>query len=210
MFKQTNRQSSTALFLRHGETDYSKNRFYNDTVEDPPLNDRGRTQAGAWAPWLKENDRSIGAVYVSPSRRTLETAELAAQGLGMEAQMIEGLGERHFGQWGGLSKEAAQTRFPEAWSAWKQDPIRYTPPDGESLIGFSIRVKETMRELVSAHPGHRFLVITHAGTIRMAVSAALGVPIQNFKRLIVTHGSMTVLEYTEQWPNLHALSFIPK
>ncbi len=209
MHSNTGRKSSTALFLRHGETDYSKHRFYDDAIEDPPLNARGRSQASLWTDKIETKYKTLSGLYVSPSLRTQETATIATQKLGIDIQTNDGLRERSFGTWGGLNAEEVKKQFPEDWAAWKRDKIEHVPLGGESLKGFFTRVKETIAQLTSQHPEQTILVVTHAGTIRMLVIAALEMPLENFKRLIITNCSITEIEYSEQWPNLQTLSFRP-
>lgn len=200
--------ATTFLFLRHGLTDFPENRYYCDAIEDPPLNAAGLKQAGVWAERLK--GKRIAAVYVSPSRRTQETAQLAIKGLNLQTKTLDGLKERSFGAWDGFTTEEIQNKFPQEWSAWKKDLLHFTPSGGESLAGFSKRVDETVQELISRHSGETVLVVTHVGPIRMIVAAALGMPMENVKRLVVGSCSTTQIEYTQSWPNLVSFSMTPE
>lgn len=209
MHSGTDRKSSTALFLRHGETDYSRHRFYDDAIENPPLNLRGQTQAGLWTERIKNKQKRIAAIYASPSLRTQETATIATAKLDLEIETVSGLRERSFGTWGGLNAEEVKKQFPEDWAAWKRDKMHHVPSGGESLMGFFTRVEKTISQLTTQHKEQTILVVAHAGTIRMLVISALGIPLENFKRLVITNCSMTEIEYSEQWPNLHTFSFRP-
>ncbi|MFQ5950359.1 MAG: histidine phosphatase family protein, partial [Nitrospiria bacterium] len=60
------------------------------------------------------------------------------------------------------------------------------------------------------HAGQTLLIVTHVGPIRMIVLSALGIPLENFKRLVVGHCSITEIEYTESWPNLLSFSRKPE
>jgi ribonuclease H / adenosylcobalamin/alpha-ribazole phosphatase len=200
--------ATTILFLRHGATDFPEDRYYCDAVEDPPLNPAGLKQAATWAETLKT--KSIAAVYVSPSRRTQETARLATSGLGLSGQTLDGLRERSFGVWDGLTTDEIKNKYPAEWSGWKNDLLHFTPSGGESLVGFSKRVDQTVQGLLSRHAGQTLLVVTHVGPIRMIVAAALGIPLENVKRLVVGSCSNTQIEYTESWPNLVSFSLRPE
>ncbi len=210
MHGDSERKSTTVLFLRHGQTDYPKNRYYDDAIEDPALNTSGLKQAHVWPRYFENNTRPIQAVYVSPSRRTQETAKIATESLGLKHETVEGLQEWRFGSWGGLTTDEIKKKYPEEWRAWRKDMLHFAPSGGESLSQFSKRVNQTVAELVTCHPEQTFLVVTHAGAIRMIVSDALEMPLHNFKRLVIGHASMTKIEYTDLWPNLHAFSFIPR
>lgn len=210
MHGESGRKSTTVLFLRHGQTDYPKDRYYDDAIEDPALNSSGLNQAHVWSKYFEDNTRLIQAVYVSPSRRTQETAKIATENLGLKCETLDGLQEWRFGSWGGMTAKEIKKKYPDGWDAWRKDLVHFSPSGGESLSQFSKRVNHTVDELVARHPEQTFLVVTHAGAIRMIVSDALEMPLHNFKRLVIGHASMTEIEYTDRWPNLHAFSFIPR
>ena len=210
MHADAEKKASTVLFLRHGQTDYSKNRYYDDSIEDPSLNEIGLRSVGRWPSFFKGNPRKIAAVYVSPSCRTRQTAKLATAVLGLKHEIVAGLQEWRFGVWGGLTGREIQKKYPDEWAAWRADMLHFSPSGGESLSCFSKRVNATVAGLVARHPGQTVLTVTHAGVIRMVVAAALEMPMLNFKRLVIAHASMTEIAYTDRWPNLHALSYIPE
>jgi broad specificity phosphatase PhoE len=122
---------------------------------------------------------------------------------------MKGLQERGFGTWEGLTSKEIQENFPDEWQSLNDDPINFHPPGAESLADFSARVNDTMQLLLFRHPGQTILIVTHVGPIRMVVSAALGIPLENFKRLVVGYCSITEIEYTKSWPNLISFSRKP-
>jgi broad specificity phosphatase PhoE len=124
--------------------------------------------------------------------------------------MLDGLRERSFGVWDGFTTEEIKIKYPAEWSGWKNDLLNFTPSGGESLVGFSKRVDQTIQQLLSRHTGQTLLVVTHVGPIRMIVAAALGIPLENVKRLVVGSCSTTQIEYTESWPNLVSFSLRPE
>lgn len=199
--------ATRCILLRHGETDYPHNRYYCDSKEDPPLNKTGLRQARLWEKVLK--DVPLAAVYVSPSRRTRETAQTATEGGPLNLMPMKGLQERDFGTWEGLSSGEIREKFPDEWQELKNDALNFHPPGGESLIDFSTRVNNTIQLLLGRHSDQTILIVTHVGPIRMIVSAALAVPLENHKRLVVGYCSITEIEYTESWPNLISFSKKP-
>ena len=205
---RTKEPATSFLFLRHGATDFPENRYYCDSVEDPPLNAVGLKQASRWPDRLQ--GKPFSALYVSPSRRTQETARPITERLGLKIETVEGLRERSFGSWDGLTNDVIQQRFPTEWSAWKKDLLHFTPAGGESLVGFAKRVDETIQTLLTRHAGQTILLVTHVGPIRMIVSAALGMALENQKRLVVGSCSLTQIDYTASWPNLVFFSLRPE
>lgn len=85
-------------FLRHGETDWNKERMWQGS-QDIPLNDTGIAQAKAVRPLL--DSLGIKTVCVSPLQRAVKTADLAAGHLAAPTHIIEDLREVGFGPYEG-------------------------------------------------------------------------------------------------------------
>src|SRR5919112_2043885 len=62
-----------------------------DGPADPPLSDDGQVQAARLADWLRHD--AIDAVYVSPMRRAIQTAEPLAGALGVDPVVDDELAE---------------------------------------------------------------------------------------------------------------------
>ncbi len=199
--------TTRCVLLRHGETDYPRDRYYCDSKEDPPLNKIGQKQAENWVEFLQ--GIPFVAIYMSPSRRTRETAQTATEGGSLNLMTMKDLQERDFGGWEGLTLKKIREDKPDEWQALRDDPLNFHPPGAESLSDFSARVNDTMQSLLFRHPGQTILIVTHVGPIRMIVSAALGLPLENYKRLVVGYCSITEIDYTASWPNLISFSKKP-
>ena len=158
------------LLARHGETDWNReNRFQGHA--DPPLNELGRQQARELAAALAGEE--IDAVYSSPLRRALETAQVVAEPHGVPAVPVEGLREVDVGSWQSLTREEVERRFPEQFQRWLGYGRGWD--DGESYEDMSDRVIAALRELAARHRGERLLVVTHGGPIRAALARAEGI-----------------------------------
>jgi broad specificity phosphatase PhoE len=159
---------------------------------DPPLGALGREQAVAAARRL---GRDFDLVVSSPARRALATA--AAFGLPVEVD--ERLAERCFGVWEGRA-------WAEVWATVPaevlDDPAAYaafTPPGGEPLVAVAARVAAALRQLTDP-PGRRVLAVTHAGPLRLAVGAALGLEPGRVFALGADHARAAVLaRYGRAW-----------
>jgi broad specificity phosphatase PhoE len=196
----------TALFFcRHGETDYPENRFYpsgsGSGGAEPALNENGRLQAKHLERYFEALGK-LDALYVSPALRTRQTMDPIAQGRDIAVVVIPELGERGMGLWDGCTAEEIQQKDPEGWRRWKTEPLSFAPPGGESLTDFSQRVAKAVGMILEKEGGRRVIVVTHVGPIRVATAQALGIPLENSKRLVVAPGSVTRIHYTKSWPNL--------
>jgi broad specificity phosphatase PhoE len=158
------------LLVRHGETDWNRdNRFQGHA--DPPLNDLGHEQAAELAAALAGEE--LTAVYSSPLRRALETADPLAAPRGFAAVPVEGLQEVDVGSWEGLTRAEVEARFPEQFRRWLAHGQGWT--DGETYEQMGERVIASLRELANRHQGDRIAAVTHGGPIRAALALAAGI-----------------------------------
>jgi probable phosphoglycerate mutase len=198
--------SCSVLFLRHGATDYQDDRIYK-AEDDPHLNGAGLGQGKELARWLGGQD--ISAIYVSPTARTRQTAEPIVLELGLKAELKPDLRERDFGVWEGLTFGEIENRYPEGFSAWKKDPISYKPEGGESILDLKRRLQVQLDGIISKHLDQRVLVVSHVGPIRVAMTSALGMPVENYRRINIFYGSASRVNYGKRQPNLIYMNHLP-
>ena len=160
------------ILARHGQTELSVDRRYSGQG-DPELTDVGREQAERTAARLASTPR-LTAIYSSPLRRCLGTAERAAQLAGVPLVVDHDLIETDFGQWEGLTFGEAAERDPELHSRWLGD-TSVPPPDGESFAVVRTRVERALRRIVGDRPGEIVAVVSHVSPIKLAIRYGLGV-----------------------------------
>lgn len=162
---------TTLLLVRHGETDWNRDRRVQGHT-DVPLNDEGRRQARALSATLA--GQAVAAVYSSDLARASETATIIAEPYGLEVTKVAALREKHFGTWEGLSDVEVLTRYPDAHvTGWG---------DGESTDDMAARVLHAVQEIGAEHPGEAVVVVTHGGPLRALLrscGAAADGPIAN-------------------------------
>lgn len=86
------------FFLRHGETEWNKNRLAQGQT-DVPLNQTGRDQADLARPLLK--GQNIRRIIASPLERAFETATIINRDLNVPVERHSGLMEQAFGPYEG-------------------------------------------------------------------------------------------------------------
>lgn len=158
---------TTILLARHGETDWNREGRFQGHA-DPPLNATGRAQAAELSKRLE--GVALAAVYSSPLKRALETADVVAAAHGLEAVEVDALREVDVGSWQGLTRAEVESRFPERVTRW----LNYEQgwEDGESYEQMGERVIPALLELAEAHAGDQILAVTHGGPIRAAFAFA--------------------------------------
>jgi uncharacterized phosphatase len=168
----------TIFLARHGETEWNRlGRWQGMT--DIPLSDQGRAQALE----LGERLKGLGPTraYTSHLSRARETAEIVAATLGLEPPVVDRrLGERGYGSFEGLTREECAERHPGVWEKYLNDR-RITPPNAEPQAAIVARVTAAMEAIATSTTttasgdGASVVVISHGGSIRAFVDAAIGV-----------------------------------
>lgn len=156
--------------LRHGETDYNAQQKYLGRT-DLPLSERGR-RALAPAEFAPE------AVYVSPLRRTAETAEILFPGA--RQIVVPDFREMDFGVFEGRSWRDMEDFAP--YRAWVDGGCVDAPPGGESRARFCARVCAAFQELLdreSAAGAERLVIVAHGGT-QMAALERFALPRRDY------------------------------
>jgi len=162
--------------LRHGEPDWAPGG--GEAVDDPALTEYGRHQAELAAAALAR-DR-VDTIYVSPYRRSQETAAPLARALGLEPVTIPDFREVGVNVSGLANQdevdayfvEASQRPLAEHWDGW---------PGAERFDEFHTRVTRGLVEVLGRHamrparehdftiweipdPGPHLVIVAHGGT----------------------------------------------
>jgi probable phosphoglycerate mutase len=187
---------STRLYLvRHGATQLTAEDRFAGAV-GVELSDEGRWQAARLGERIRHE--AIVAVYASPLSRTLETARIAAGPMDLPIETRDGLREIGHGRWEGLTRHEVETRFPEEYSAWEEDPFTFAPEGGESGAAVLARALPVLREVVTRHAGGRVLVVSHKATIRILLSSLLGFDPRGYRdRLDQAPACLNVLDFRD-------------
>ncbi len=126
---------------------------------DSPLTEEGKEQALAHGRALRELG-GVDRLIVSPSGRTQETAYILNSFLSADMSFNDVLLERDCGEWGGLTVEEIQERFPQQWRAREMDPFAHRPPQGENVQDLIERVQDLLESLY-ASPEDVIALVTH-------------------------------------------------
>lgn len=187
---------TTRIYLiRHGATTLSmEDRFSGGT--DIDLSDEGRWQAQCLARRLA--DDNITAFYCSPMRRTVETATIISEPYQMRPIEIDGLREIHHGHWETMQRGEVETKFPEEYAAWQEDPFTFAPEGGESGLMVMARALPVIREIVIKHTNQTVAIISHKATIRLILSSLLGFDARGYRdRLDQSPACLNVIDFKD-------------
>src|SRR3954465_9293373 len=186
--------AATLLLVRHGESAPVRDGEDVPLLEgqsDPDLDPVGVEQAQRVADRLAGED--LAAIYVTPLRRTAQTAAPLARRLGLEPRVEPDLQEVGLGDWeGGLFRKHVRAGPPIALpirSQQRWDVI----PGAEPGERFAARVRDGIERIAQTHADERVVVVVHGGTIGMALSTALGIPERPLALSWADNGSISEL-----------------
>lgn len=191
------RAEPVRLFLvRHGTTAANRElRFIGG--RDDELAAEGRRQAGHLA--LALAGLGLDAVFASPARRALDTAEPIAEAAGLVVTPEPRLREISFGDWEGMTRGEvlAEPAARELLARWEADP-EASPPGGDSFAAAQRRMLELADELAAAHRGRQLVLVSHVGPIKALLYAALGAPLVESRRLFLDPATVSVVDWGER------------
>ena len=184
------------IAIRHGETPWNADARIQGQ-RDVDLNDTGRWQAERVVRALAEEP--ITAVYSSDLSRAQSTAKPLAQTKGIPVIPHEGLRERSFGKFEGMTFEEIHQEWPDLAQRWRSRIPDWQPPEGgESLIELRARVTRTMEELARRHPGEQIVVVAHGGVLDALYRVATGQEVNSPRTWELPNGAINRLLWTPQ------------
>lgn len=194
------------LLIRHGENDYKMRGRLAGRLPNVHLNEQGREQARQLGEALK--DVPITAIYSSPLERALETAAPIATARALKIQTDPGLIETDIGTWQGRSHNAL--RLTKAWKIVQSAPSRFQFPGGETFFGCQSRIVIALEDIIHRHkPKDIIACVFHADPIKLAIAHYLGLPLDNFQRIVCDTSSLTLLHIHETGASLLKLNQRP-
>jgi probable phosphoglycerate mutase len=159
------------ILARHGSVEHQTfdSSGQSDEVigghSDPDLTELGRRQAVALAARLR--DVPAQGLFVTPLRRTQQTAAPLAAALGLGPQVEPDLREVFLGDWEGRlgHHEERETIIRQVFALGRWDAI----PNAEPTEQFSQRVHDGLERIADAGgPGSTVIAVVHGGVVAEA------------------------------------------
>jgi len=179
-------------FIRHGEVEEKYHKVFGGSRINMALSPLGVKHGEAVAAWLK--DTKIDKIYASPMLRVQQTLAPSAIQRGMEPELMDGLREIDFGDWTGHRWDEVQSKFGVSAFDWLEIMESDGIANGESVHGFTARVRECLLRIVNAHPHQKVAVFCHGGIIRVMIALLLDWPLARMAHFNIEYGSICVVE----------------
>jgi len=144
---------TTLYLIRHGETEGAQSNRYKGHT-DVPLSEKGIEQMERVAKYMNKSymsHKTYNAVYCSDLTRAVKSAEIIDEPHGLKPIIMPELRERNFGIWEGMSFDEIKEKYPEEFEAWANNPLKFSPMQGESTIEVRDRVVNALDKILSKH-----------------------------------------------------------
>ena len=164
------------VLARHGETEWNVGEIFRGRI-DVELNETGKKQAQLLAEYLR--NKKIEAVYSSPLKRALGTAETIADRHQLKVEITPGLIDLDFGEWQGLSHQEVKDKYKEIYAEWGNSPHLVTMPGGESLNDVRKRGIAVVNEVTAKYEG-TVILVSHRVVNKVLICALLGLDNSHF------------------------------
>ncbi|HLU58458.1 MAG TPA: histidine phosphatase family protein [Pseudonocardia sp.] len=192
---------TTLILLRHGRSAANASGVLAGRSAGVELDDTGRAQAE------KLVDRLAGVpiaeIVCSPMLRCEQTVAPLAAARGLVPSTEPELAEVDYGSWTG--RELKTLAKEPLWKVVQAHPSAAVFPDGEGLAGMQARAVAAVRRhgnrIAAEHgPDAVWLACSHGDVIKSILADALATHLDNFQRIVVDPGSISVVHYTETRP----------
>ena len=192
------------LLLRHVESEANRAGVGLGRTDSPPT-ELGLRQLEATAAALA--DERIDRVVTSPLQRARRLAEAIASPRGLAAEPIEALIEMDVGELEGLEWSVARARYGEFLRGWRgAGSARLRMPGGESLADVLERARPVLDELLASDAEGASVVVSHNFVVKALLTHALGMPIEDWRRIDVGLASISVVRGGEGHPVVERLN----
>lgn len=179
-----NTQITTIDLLRHGACEGGE--IFRGS-SDVALSELGWTQMRQ----SLSDQRGWQRVVSSSLQRCRLFAEQFAAANALPIAVSDALREIDFGDWEGQKIIDVQREHGAALRQFWDNPLQFTPPNGEPMELFRARVVRAAEAIVAEHRGEHVLLIVHGAVIRMLLCEWLHMSMTAFSNIAVPYAGLS-------------------
>ena len=193
------------LLVRHGQTDENvSGRISGQGTA--PLNGRGQEQAKLAAQALAP--LRVTRLISSPVARAWQTAAIVDAQLQLGIEKEPDLREVGYGDWEGQTFQAI--RSGPVFQVAMNNPMNAVFPNGESLVNVQLRSLRVAESIRYGSPQEVVALVSHGDVIRLLVAHYLGMSFNDYRRVTIDNGAISVIELFHNWRRVKAVNFTPQ
>ena len=179
------------ILARHGETEWNVEEIFRGRI-DIQLNETGIKQVELLAKHLSKI--KIDAIYSSPLKRALRTAEIIAVYHKLQVKIAPELIDFNFGEWQGLSHQEVKEKHKGIYAQWINSPHQVKIPGGESLNDVRERAIGVVDEVIAKYEG-TVILVSHRVVNKVLICALLGLGNSHFWNIKQDTCGITTFNY---------------
>lgn len=190
--------------MRHGEAENNVKRILAGRELEFNLTERGREQVASTARSLKSIP--IETIYTSPVKRTLETAEIVSETIGVDYTIDERITETDMGSVVGMQYNDALEKYGNIFLRFYQDDPKVQKLNVERFSAIKERVNNMLDYVSEKHLDTNVLLVTHLDPIKAAISRILDLNPEALFNMSIKNASLTILRHGSSDYNLLAFN----
>lgn len=192
-------QKTRFYLIRHGETLWNRQGRYQGAT-DIELSDEGKEQAELLAKRFQY--LPLDAIYVSPLKRAMATAEPVGRATGIIPIVDEHFKEINFGEWEGNSIPELTEKYGESYTKFFENPFIHPFPGEGSFDKVTERSVAGFEALLEKHKGQNVAIVSHGGLLRVMLVGIMGMDIEFYRKTWMTNTSITTVDVMENGKRL--------
>jgi broad specificity phosphatase PhoE len=181
------------ILARHGETVWNVEKIYRGRT-DVNLDEVGIKQAELLGKYL--SNWELEAIYSSPLRRALDTANIIDRYQKIGVHIAEGLIDFDYGEWQSLPEQEVKRLYPAVFNEWHKSPHKVRMPGGESLEDLRRRAMGVVNDVLSKYQGSAVLV-SHRVVNKVLICSLLELDNSHFWNIKQDVGGITIFNYVD-------------
>jgi len=181
------------ILARHGETVWNVEKIYRGR-RDVGLDEVGIKQAELLGKYV--SNYGLEAIYSSPLKRALDTANIIGRYQKISVQIAEGLVDFDYGEWECLPEQEVKRLYPALLNEWHNNPHNVRMPGGESLEDVRKRALEVVNDVLSNYQ-RGVVLVSHRVVNKVLICSLLELDNSYFWNIKQDVGGITVFNYVD-------------
>lgn len=179
--------------LRHGETEYGKEKRYLGHT-DCRLSNEGKQQAKHLASVFAKNGIKIDSIFSSDLTRCRDTINIVFPR--KKVSFLEQLREINMGTWDGLTFEEVKNKYAEDYKKRGENIAEFIPPSGESFNQYQERAVIIFKHIINSTKGN-VAICSHSGFIRTLLCSLLNKDLKEMFSIKQSYGCINIITAME-------------
>ena len=183
---------ASVILVRHSRSTANTAGVLAGQAPGISLDETGFTQAQGLT--TRIGDIAITRVISSPLQRCIETISPWHEKYGKsEIEIHNNFIESDYGTWTGC--KLSELAKEPLWNEVQKTPSKVTFPEGESFQAMFKRVSNGLDSIIDKlAENDNVIVVSHGDIIKLAIAKILGLPIDNFQKLVIDPASISIVK----------------